>query len=792
MKSILNEIGKKVIIGDGAMGSLLQNEISRSFIPEELNLKRPELIKKIHLEYAKSGADFITTNTFGGSRLKLSEVSLSDHFEEINRNAVKIAREVADLKNIFVAGDIGPCGKMIDPLGELSFDDARKTYGEQALLLENSGVDFILLETITDIQEFRAAVVGIGESVKIPVIASFSFTNDQLSFSGTPADVFAVTSGFASLSSVGANCGTSLENMDVIIGDILKYSQKPVLCQPNAGLPEIKDGKTVYKVGPVEFADFMERIFKKGVAIIGSCCGSTPEFTKELSKKFKDKPVKKREVKNELYLTSGTALNRVSGKKIFLVGERINPTGRKRLRKEIKEGKLTTLRADAMAQEENGSDALDVNINLHKLSGDVLRNVVKSVQNMVNIPLLIDSTDSKVIEEFCKLYRGKGVINSISGEEESLKFILPMAKKYNMAFIAALLDDNGIPDSSEGRVKVAEKIFEKAVKEGIPKKDIIFDPLVISAGSGSYAAMTTIQTIKLLKHRFKENMTIAGISNVSFGLPAREQINSVFLSMAAGAGLDMVIANPLSDKLMDMLGTVNLLKESSGECVSEFAQRFFEVNNDGKSDVREPSKDLKEDVIYGDTENAVRNVKILLRNDSAIDIIKKYIIPAMNEVGKRYHDGVFFLPHLIASADTVKAILPEIKKRLPKGSDETRIKILFATVKGDIHDIGKNILISILESFNYKIVDLGKNVPPEVIIREAENSNVDIIALSTLMTTTISSLLDTVDLIRKNELLRNVKIFIGGAVVTKKMAEDIGAYFTRDGMEMVKMIKELF
>jgi len=795
MKKITDILGKNIIIGDGAMGTLLQNEISGSFIPEELNLSRPELIRKIHLEYAKSGADILTTNTFGGTSLKLEDVSLSDRFEEINSAAVKTAREVADSMGIFVAGDIGPCGIMVDPMGELSFDQARNIYGDQAKVLELSGADFILLETITDIQEFRAAVVGITETVKIPVFASFSFTNDELSMSGTPADVFAVTSGFTSLSAVGANCGTTLDNMGKIIEKIVKYSSMPVLCQPNAGLPEVENGKTVFNIGAVEFADFMEKIYETGVSVIGSCCGSTPDFTKELADRFGGRKVVERSFDKQLFLTSGTRLKRVSNRKIFLVGERINPTGRKKLRREIMEGKLTTLRADAVAQGEKGSDALDVNINLHKLKSDVVSNVIKSVQNMVDIPLFIDSTDEKVVEEFCKLNRGKGVINSISGEEESLAMILPLVKKYNMAFIAALLDDKGIPDTSSERLRIAEKIFNSAKKEGINTENIIFDPLVISAGSDHDAAKTTIDTIKLLKDRFPKNMTVAGISNVSFGLPGREIINPVFLGMAAGAGLDMVIANPLSEPITDMIRTINLLKESSAERVTDFAEKLSNetgiVKEKDKSLEKSDIQDLKEDVINGDTQSAVRSVAEILTTESAVEIIKKYIIPAMNEVGKRYQEGTYFLPHLIASADTVKAILPEIKKNLPKKSAETNIKILFATVKGDIHDIGKNILTSILESFNYEIIDLGKNVPPGKIVEEAVKNGVHIVALSTLMTTTIPSLINSVEMIKSDERLKDVKIFIGGAVVTKKMADEIGVYFTRDGMEMVKMIKEL-
>ncbi|MEN8154719.1 MAG: homocysteine S-methyltransferase family protein [Acidobacteriota bacterium] len=793
MKKFPEILGKEIIIGDGAMGTLLHGEITGRFIPEELNLSRPDLIEKIHREYAKSGADFLTTNTFGASYPKLKEVSLEKDFEKINIEAVKIARKVADETKILVAGDIGPCGKLVDPLGELSFDETRNIYGAEARLLLKGGADFILLETITDIQEFRAAVVGILENVNIPVFANMSFTDGDSSMSGTNGETFAVTSGFSGLNCVGSNCGTSLENMETIIEKILEYSKIPVLCQPNAGIPVVRNGETVFNVKADEFGNIMGKFYEKGVSVIGSCCGSTPEFTEILSKKFKGKPVIKREIKNGLFLTTGTSLKEVSNKKIFLVGERINPTGRKKLKKEIEAGRLTTVRKDARDQFAGGSDALDININLFNLDISIVKNVIKSVQNMVDIPLFIDSTDPDTIEEFAKLYRGKGVINSISGEEKSLESILPLAKKYNMAFIAALLDDSGIPENPQDRVKIAAKIFQRALNFGIPPEDIIFDPLVISAGTVTGSAETTLKTLELLKELFPENKTIAGLSNVSFGLPNRELINSTFLSMASAEGLDMVIANPMSNILINSVRAVNLLGYGSKENIIEYTNLFSgytEKKVIGNTDNQ--TGGLLQSIIDGDIENSVESTKVLLKENPPSALIEEFIVPAMNEVGRRYQEKIFFLPHLIASADAVKKILPYIKEKLPKNSDDKRLKILFATVKGDVHDIGKNIIISILESFNYNVIDLGKDVPAQKIVETALKNKVDIIGLSTLMTTTIPSMQATIELIKETGQLDSVKIFVGGAVITKKMAEKFDAGFTRDGMEMVNILKDLF
>ena len=555
----------------------------------------------------------------------------------------------------------------------------------------------------------------------------------------------------------------------------------------------VENGSTVFNVKADEFGNFMENIYKKGVSVIGSCCGSTPEFTNVLAKRFGGKPVVNREIENGLFLTTGTSLKKVSDKKIFLVGERINPTGRKKLKKEIENGKLTTVRNDAREQEAMGSDALDININLFNLAISIVKNVIKSVQNMVDIPLFIDSTDPETVEEFAKLYRGKGVINSISGEEKSLRRILPLAKKYNMAFIAALIDDSGIPDNASERVRIAKRIFQSAVELGIPAGDIIFDPLVISAGTVSASTNTTLETIKLLKKEFPDNKTIAGLSNISFGLPNRELINSTFLSMASAVGLDMVIANPMSDVLIDSIRSIHLLGFGSKKTITEYTDRFsgFAEKTTVKTST-DSTGDLKQNIIDGDIENSVTNIKALLKDNPPSIMIEKFIVPAMNEVGRRYQEKIFFLPHLIASADAVKKILPYIKEKLPKSGDDSRIKILFATVKGDVHDIGKNIIISILESFNYNVIDLGKDVPAKKIVEAAIKNNVDIIGLSTLMTTTIPSMKSSVDLIIETSELDMVKIFIGGAVVTKKIAADFGTYFTRDGMEMVKVIKNLF
>jgi len=791
VKKILDVLGKQILVGDGAYGTLMQKKISGFFFPEELNLSKPDLILELHQRYADQGADYITTNTFGANHLKLKDTPMEDQFENINCSAVRISRKVADKNNIWVAGNISANGSLIEPLGTLTFDQAVKNVSEQARLLEIEGVDFILIETITDIQEFRAAVIGAIESVRIPVFASMSFTNQDRSISGTSGEVFAVTADFSGLDVVGANCGTSLENMSRVVEQILKTSNKPVLCQANAGIPRVSNGKTEFMVGPEEYADFMSEMVNKGVAVIGSCCGSTPKFTKFLSQRFKGKPVQKRKIQSGLLLSTRTGIVEVSEDRLFLVGERINPTGRKKLRKELEKGRLTTVRLDAKDQEENGSNALDINVNLHQLDIKIVKDIILGVQNIVSIPLFIDSLNQEVLEEFCVHYAGKGVINSISGEKESIEKLMPLVKRYNMGFIAALLDEKGIPDHAADRLKVARRIVESAKTFEIAAKNIIFDPLVLSAGAEIDKVHVTLETLTLLKKEFPANKTIIGLSNVSFGLPNRELVNETFLAMAVARGLDMVIANPNHQSIQHHIKTLSFFKKGSKVELNKYVRHFANFKQNTANNPDQSSGNLHENILNGDIDSAAENTQVLLSKMEPLEIIKEYIIPAMNEVGKRYQAQTFFLPQLIASADVVKGVLPFIKNKMAHQEIDQKKKILFATVEGDIHDIGKNIVVSILESFNYEILDLGKDVSTDKIINAAIRNQVDVIGLSTLMTTTLASMMDTVDKIQKHADLNGVKIFIGGAVVNKKIAKDASVLFGRDGMDMVKSLKEI-
>ena len=802
MKSIKKLLGKRVLIADGVFGTLLQQRLAGDFITDELNLSRPDVVERVHYDYACAGADFLTTNTFGASPLKLEAVGLKNAFKRINREAVAIARRVANMKEIWVAGNIGPSGKLVEPLGELTFDEMVKNYAEQAEVLTKAGVDFILLETITDIQEFRAALVGILSvaEVRVPVLGTMSFTGNDLTFSGTDGRAFAVTGEFPGLSAIGSNCGTSLESMKRVMEKIAAYSHLPLICQPNAGLPVVVEGKTVFKVTADEFAGFMEDIYRLGGAVLGSCCGSTPDFTKELAEKFKHRDVLERKVPNNLILSSGTTIKEVSPQKVFLVGERINPTGRKKLRKELETGRLTTVRLDAAAQEKFGCDALDINVNLHDLDLETAKRVIQSVRNLVNIPLIIDSMDPVLIEEFAKLFPGKGVINSISGDRASFRKLLPLARKYNMAFIAVLMDEDGIPDSAAMRVKIAKRIVRKAKKYGIPLRNIIFDPLVLSAGAEVEKVTVTLEALERLKKVFPSNKTIIGLSNISFGLPNRELVNGVYLTLAAAGGLDMVIANPLQQSIGDQLAAINFLRTGSRENLANYTRHFSDFKEPETAGLQRGSVSLFDNILAGDGDSALENIKTIMETESPLEVVEKYIVPAMDEVGRRYREQQYFLPQLMASADVVKSLLPFIRKEgaghaVPVFSDNEggnkQVKVVFATVKGDVHDIGKNIVTGILESFNYTVVDLGKDVPVETVVSQAVKLQADVVGLSSLMTTTLPAMLETVEAIKKNRQLKDVKIFLGGAVLNEATARQAGALYAADGMEMVQILKQL-
>jgi 5-methyltetrahydrofolate--homocysteine methyltransferase len=650
-----------------------------------------------------------------------------------------------------------------------------------------------MLETITDLQELRAAIVGILSVVHLPLLVSLSFNEDLTAITGTTAAAFAVAAGFAGVQALGTNCGNSFVHTASLVQEMTRHSPLPVFCQPNAGLPEYHSGKTVYTIQPQEFAAALEDAYRAGAAIIGSCCGSTPDFTRELAARFKNRPVLRQELPDQTLLSSRTQTRSIRGRRLFIIGERINPSGRKKLLQELEDGHLGTVRADARAQDQAGCDAIDINVNIPHLAPALVEEIARTVQNATMLPLVIDSTSPAAVEAFAQNYAGKGLLNSVSGERSSLKRLLPLARKYHLAIVVAPLDERGVPATAAQRLHLAKKIAHRAKKMGIPASDIIFDALVTSAASEPEKVAVTLDTLRLLKWEFPSSPTVIGLSNISYGLPQRALLNSAFLSLAVAAGLDMVIANPLDSSLVDQITALNFLHSGDKNWLNEYIRRFSGTaamdNNEKKGAARQLS--LTEAIVEGDGETAQQAVTTLLASESAASIIDRHILPAMNEVGRRYQEKILFLPQLMAAADAVRAILPRLKEKLPHSGQGAAHRVMLATVQGDIHDIGKNLVASILESYNYTIIDLGKNVPAETVIVQARRQRVDIIGLSTLMTTTIPALESTVLEIKNQPQFERIPIFIGGAVITPKIAASLGVNYARDGIEMVGRLRQM-
>lgn len=785
-------LGRRIIIGDGSTGAYMQQLTPGSFYPDELNLSRPDIVETVYKGYAAAGADFISTNTFGASRLKLRDMGLDKDFTAINRTSVRLARRTADAYHCWVAGNIGPCGRLPRPTGDTPFEDLMLNAAEQAGILQQEGADFLILETMTDIQEYRATLAGILSVAKIPVLATMSFTQEERTLSGTDGKTFAVTGAFPGLAALGINCVSSFQHLKTILSGIACFSPLPVICQPNAGLPTVINGKGVFSMTPETFADNMEEIVALGAAIIGSCCGSTPDFTRLLAERFKGRKVIERHPPSELTLSSRTAVHRVSRDKLFVIGERINPTGRKKLRGELEAGQFTMLRADAKAQIENGADALDININLGQTNRELLSDITDTLQTLAPVPLVIDSTDRDVIETFARRYAGKTIINSISGEQKSLEELLPLARKYHMAFIALLIDEEGVSATAAQRLAIAARIVKEAKKRAIPTTDIIFDPLVLSAGAEPEKAPVTLETLSLLKKKYPHNKTVMGVSNISFGLPNREPVNAAYLAMAAACGADIAIINPLQETMRAQVMMINFLRSGSREALHAFMRTAPTTAGNSARELSRETPTLRECILDGDAPGALKAIIPLLNSTPPDQIVSEFITPAMNEVGRRYQEKTFFLPQLMAAAEAVKAIMPVIRERLNKnGAAGEATRVVFASVKGDVHDIGKNIVMSILESFNYRVTDLGKDVSPDKVVRGAVEHGADIIGLSTLMTTTLAAMTETVRAIRATPELHHVQIFAGGAAVTPAIARDAGALYAADGMEMAHILNNL-
>jgi 5-methyltetrahydrofolate--homocysteine methyltransferase len=787
---IKSDLLNKFIFFDGAMGTMLQNRgLKAGEVPETYNILHPDIIKEIHEKYIKAGANIVTTNTFGANELKLKDTGYS--VEEVITNAVNIAKEAKkNSRETYIALDIGPIGQMLEPIGTLSFERAYEIFKRQVEAGVKAGCDFILIETISDLYEAKAAILAAKENSSLPVFCTMTFGEDGRTFTGTdPLTMVTLLEGLG-VDALGVNCSLGPKELFPIVEKILEYSSTPVIVQANAGLPKVKDGKTVYEITPEEFAENVKIMAKKGASILGGCCGTDDRYIKRVVEALKDlKPVEI--IDKKLTAVCSSSKTVVLGREVKLIGERINPTGKKKFKEALKNNNMDYILGEAVSQVEAGADILDVNVGLPEIDEkEIMVKIVKEIQSIINVPLQIDSSETEVIEAAVRIYNGKPIINSVNGKEKVMKAIFPIAKKYGACVVGLTLDDNGIPSKAEDRVKIAEKIISTAGKYGIKKEDVLIDCLVLTASAQQSEVVETIKAVRMVKESFGVK-TLLGVSNVSFGLPQREILNQTFLAMALAEGLDAPILNPNNKVIMDTIRAFKVLSNTDREAKEYIS--IYSKDEHKETIQRENHRDLKEIIIKGLKDEAAEKTKELLNNKDSLTIVDEYLIPALDVVGKKYEKGEIFLPQLIMSAETVKNSFSVIKEKIQlEGKKEiSKGKIILATVQGDIHDIGKNIVKVILENYGFEIIDLGKDVPIEKVVETAKKEKVSLIGLSALMTTTVKSMEKTIESLRKNKV--PCKVLVGGAVLNKEYADMIKAdYYAKDAQEAVKIARKFF
>lgn len=801
MKPFREAFQEQVLILDGAMGTMLQERGLRAGqSPEELNLTMPEAVASVHRDYVQAGADIIITNTFGGNRFKLAHYGLEDRLAEINARAVEIARTEAGSK-AYVGASIGPTGQFVEPLGEVPFEQMKAVFQEQAEALITAGADLISLETFLDIKECRAAVIAVREvSASIPIIAMMTFDDNGRSVLGTPPEAAAITLAAVGADVIGSNCGLGVEGIYDILCRMRNVTDLPLISQANAGLPQLVGDQTIFPGTPDEMVAYHERMFALGVRIIGGCCGTTPSHIRAMKQALSSKQHSwspGTRLSQATFLSSRSGWATVgAGTVTAIIGERINPTGKKLYSQELQEGKVAYIRREAQDQVQAGATLLDVNVGAPGIDeASAMQRAVFCAAGTVSVPLVLDSSNPAALEAGLKAADGKVLINSVSGEFKSLKLVLPLAKKYGAAIIGLALDNNGIPDTAEGRVTIARRIRNAARRIGIPDNDIIIDCLTLTVSAEQKRAAETLRSIRMVKQRLGLS-TVLGVSNISFGLPQRPLISSAFFAMALEAGLDAAIINPKDKPMMDVWRSAMVLlnrdKQAAGYIEAYRDQQDSTVQHAAPlGTVATILERLAQAVIGGDRDGIVALVEQALAEGYAPqEISTEGFLPGLEEVGRRFEKNIFFLPQVMQSADTMQAGFIRLKAEMSGKKFKSLGKILMATVEGDIHDIGKNIVCTLLENHGFEVYDLGKNVSAATIVSKARELAVDAVGLSALMTTTMSEMNNVVGKLKAAGVVTFT--MVGGAVVTQEYADRIGAdLYAKDAMEAVAKIKLL-
>ena len=763
---------------DGGMGTMLQERgLQAGGKPELLNLNAPEVVRGVHAAYVEAGSDIITTNTFGASRHKLG-CAPAPYIQA----AVKLAREAGAP---LVALDIGPLGAMLQPIGEMPFELAYDLFSEQVEAGVQAGADLILIETMSDLLECKAAVLAAKEHSNLPVFATMTFGADGRTFLGTEPKTAAVTLTALGVDAVGINCSLGPRELLPMVREMVRCTHLPIIVQPNAGLPRLVDGQTVFQVEPEEFGDCMADFLREGAAILGGCCGTTPRHIAAVKARMTGHRPVQRQRDGICRLAGWQRVVEMTADGVATVGERVNPTGRKRLKEALYRRDYAYAAELAIAQEREGADFLVVNAGLPDIDeAESLPQLVQALQRVSPLPLVIDSANPKALEKALRIYSGRPILNSVNGTAESMAAVLPLAKKYGAAVIALTLDESGISPDPAARCALAERIVAAGEAMGIPKEDFFIDCLTLAASVSGAAVMAAAEAIRLC--RAKGLKTVLGVSNVSHGLPNRGALNCAFLSAALLAGLNLAIVNTGCPEVLETLAAVRVLSGADRGCADYIAA----YAGTPQTHSQETQAGLEELILRGMKREVPAVTEALLEQESPLDVVNHRIVPTLEAVGERYERGELFLPQLMASAEAVKAAFTVLNRRLPRGA-ESKGTIILATVKGDIHDIGKNIVKMLLENYGYRIVDLGRDVGPEAVVEAALRERAPLIGLSSLMTTTAQNIAVTIRALREAGV--SAKVMVGGAVVTQEFADQIGAdFYAKDANQSARCAAQVF
>ena len=772
-----------ITIMDGAFGTeLIARGVRPGRAPELLNLERPQLVREVHESYAAAGSELLYTNTFGANGRKIPDrAKLAD----VIRAGIALAREAAGERS--VALDAGPLGELLEPVGALSFEEAYSLFAE--IFAHAKGADCIVIETVTDLAELRAALLAARETAGLPVLCSMSFGENGRTFTGVSPETFALAASPLA-DAIGINCSLGPRALAPVFARLAKFTDKPAFIKANAGLPD-REGR--YDVDADRFAEEYEAFYRLGARMMGGCCGTTPAHVARLKERFGGRPAARADGRIPAAVCSAVRATVVDG--VRVIGERINPTGKKRMKQALLEGDADFIARQALEQAEAGADILDVNCGLPEIDETrKLPELVRFLQGVTDLPLQIDCANAAAVEAALRAYHGKAIVNSVNGEEKSLSAVLPLAKKYGAAVVGLTVDERGVPRSAEERVAIADRIIAAARDLGIPDRDVFIDCLTLTVSAEQRQAAETLAAIRALKKKYPEIHFVLGVSNVSFGLPARTAINTSFLTLALSAGLDLPILNPNIPENMQAVDAFNVL--TGAVASTRFAEKYAEYAPSAPSAVRPAQERSAEggDLFYSiekGLDRAREQCAELLERVPPLEVINGYLIPALDRVGAAYESGKLFLPQLIAASESAKACFDEVKKRLGAEKGAESGTVVLATVKGDVHDIGKNIAKTVLENYGYRVIDLGKNVPPEQVVETCRREHIRLCGLSALMTTTVPAMRETVELLKRE--CPDCRIMVGGAVLTEQFALDMGAdYYVKDVNADVRAAAEVF